>query len=280
MKKTAFPMILGIASLVIIVVVALFTGGKDKVGPKIEFSNDCVNVYSDEDDVNVLLDGVSAIDEKDGDVSGTLRIQNIIVIKNDNRMVVHYSAKDNNNNIGQAERSVEYYGENEYIDFSVLDEKIFADEQESTKFVSDNELQSTSEDVSTSNNMVATESTINVGQETGTTNETETTEPQTTTSPMQNVDVNITPIDRDEVNRTGIPQIRMKYPTLTIKAGEDFYFMDALGEWYDDKDDVTRRVIVGGTYDVNVPGSYELTYYVTDTEGNVSNIEKFTLIVE
>ena len=72
----------------------------------------------------------------------------------------------------------------------------------------------------------------------------------------------------------------MKYHELKIAVGGDFYFMDALADWYDDKDDVSRRVILVGEYDVNVPGRYVLTYYVTDSDLNVSNKETLTLIVE
>ena len=51
----------------------------------------------------------------------------------------------------------------------------------------------------------------------------------------------------------------------------------------DDKDNVdvlSRQVMVDGTYDTSVPGSYALSFSVKDSDGNVSAPVAFTLVVQ
>ncbi len=281
MRNTTLPVIFGGVAVIVLILVLLFAGGKDKTGPTIEFTDECITVFTDDDDVDVLLKGVKAVDDKDGDVSNTLRIQNITVLKEDSQIVVHYSAKDLDNNIVKKEKSYDYTGTKDYITFSVLDEEIFKDDNASEGSSSQSETESSG--------MTETESTSEVNDPTSEsdiddatsqTNDSVADNEEETSAIGDNNQVNDTPIDRAEVDANGIPQIRMKYHELKIAAGSDFYFMDALSEWYDDKDDVSRRVIVLGEYDINVPGTYVLTYYVTDSDLNVSNKETLTLIVE
>lgn len=281
MKNTTLPVLLGGISVVLLIFVLLFAGGKDKNGPEIKFNDECITVFTDEDEADVLLQGVKAVDKKDGDVSNTLRIQNITVLLEDGKMVVHYSAKDLDNNIVKAEKTFDYTGTKDYVDFSVLDEDIFADDNSSENPTkeTDTSIQETTPNNPTSSSESASNNEPDSTDETTTSNPNNQVEDETTT-PNPNNQGDSTPIDKDEVNATGIPQIRMKYHELKIPVGGNFYFMDALADWYDDKDDVSRRVILVGEYDVNVPGTYILTYYVTDSDLNVSNKETLTLIVE
>ena len=262
----------------IVALIVLLSGSKDKDGPEIKFSENSITEYKDDMDVSALLNGVVAMDEKDGDVTSTVRIQNIVVLKDEGRIVVSYSAKDSSNNVSTANKSIAYNGTQDYIDYSILDESLFGKEESGE----DGKVDASSSDESSSENTSSEPSTNELITSENTTPEPTTPEettPEETTTPSQE-DFNSTPIDRAEVDRTGVPQIRMKYKTHTVPVGGDFYFMDALAEWYDDKDDVSRRVILIGEYDLNGPGSYTLTYYVTDSDLNVSNKETITLIVE
>ncbi len=278
MKNTTLPVLLGGISVIVLILVLIFTGGKDKTGPVIEFTDECITVFTDDDEADILLEGVKAVDKKDGDVSSTLRIQNITVLLDEGKIVVHYSAKDVDNNIVKAEKIYEYTGTKEFIDFSLLDEDIFEDNNEVEGSTS--ETQSSSETTTPNNPTSSSETTSNNEPTTDETTSVNNPVQDETTTQNPNNQGNDTPIDKAEVDATGIPQIRMKYHEKKIAVGGDFYFMDALAEWYDDKDDVSRRVILVGEYDVNVPGTYVLTYYVTDSDLNVSNKETLTLIVE
>ena len=48
----------------------------------------------------------------------------------------------------------------------------------------------------------------------------------------------------------------------------------------DDRDALYRDIQVSGEVDVNTAGIYELSYYVTDSDGNQSNIEVLKVTVQ
>ena len=287
MKNKSLPMLLAMAALAILLFTVLFAMDKDKTAPEIEFSDKCISTFGDDDDVSLLLKGVSATDKKDGNVSGTLKIQNVVVLSDEGQIIVHYSAKDNSNNVVQAQRTIEYTGTKTYIDIPIVSSDLFEDEGGEAEMIpvesssTEKETESSSETKADTNTSGSTENNTDESTSEEETSEEETTEEPTTREPSSEVgDVDTSPIDKAEVDATGIPQIRMEYSSLTISVGSDFNYMDPLLEWYDDKDDVSRRVIIIGEYDVNVAGTYKLRYYVTDSDGNRSNIEDFTLIVE
>ena len=75
----------------------------------------------------------------------------------------------------------------------------------------------------------------------------------------------------------------MKETSRTIKAGESFDVLSVVDEIVDDQDDMSslsRRIHADGDYNVSVPGTYTIRYYVTDSSNNSSNVEEFTLVVK
>lgn len=90
-------------------------------------------------------------------------------------------------------------------------------------------------------------------------------------------------VEKMESENKGIPVIRLKSSTVTIKKGSDFSalsYVDTVEDNQDNKSDLYKRIHIGGKYNINVPGTYVLQYYVRDHEGNMSNVEKLTLIVQ
>ena len=72
-------------------------------------------------------------------------------------------------------------------------------------------------------------------------------------------------------------------PSTTVAVGTPFNPMSVVQAMVDDKDTsdtLSQRVMVDGAYDTNVPGSYALTFYVGDSDGNTSDPVAFTLIVQ
>ena len=48
----------------------------------------------------------------------------------------------------------------------------------------------------------------------------------------------------------------------------------------DDKNTLYRHIHADGNYDVNTAGTYELRMYVSDSEGNTSDVKTFSLTVQ
>ncbi len=243
--------ILGIVGSVILVVVgigAIKFATSDRKGPVITYS-DKELTYTEGDSNDVLLEDVTAIDAKDGDVSDTLMVANKIVIGNGEYMEVVYAAKDSKNNITTTKnnkRRVKYV-------------QTGANANKTTNSGDENQ---SSEQADTSTDANSNEST---------------SENQTTSTVVDNNPTG--EIDKAAADASGIPVIKLKTTETTIKVGEGFDEISFVRETYDNSGDVSRRIRITGNYDIGVPGDYQINYLVSDTEGNVSEPAPFTLHV-
>lgn len=220
----------------------------DKRGPVIHFAKTDI-VYTEGQDESVLLEGVSAEDNKDGDVSDTLIITKKVVLAGGNVMDVWYAAKDKSNNVTTEKLQVSYIqtGEN-------------------------NNSQENDED-----NNKATDGENN--SDDSSSEETYSEDAAQTTQPVQDEDPTAD-INVEAANATGIPVIKLNATEATITEGEAFNAISYVKGTYDNSGDVSRRIRIIGEENVGAAGDYELTYSVSDTEGNVSVPVKFILHVK
>ncbi|MCR4673161.1 MAG: bacterial Ig-like domain-containing protein [Lachnospiraceae bacterium] len=79
----------------------------DRKGPEISMDSDSVEI-SVEDDTSILLNGITARDARDGDVTDSLVIENISSFMSDGSRVVSYAAFDSEGNVSKAQRNVTY----------------------------------------------------------------------------------------------------------------------------------------------------------------------------
>ena len=104
----------GIVAGLIVLCVALGAGTAavvvtdDRKGPEIELPADGDVTYAEGSDTASLLEGVTATDEKDGDVTDSLVIENIFPNDDHTSASVVYAAKDSHNNVSKATRRVNY----------------------------------------------------------------------------------------------------------------------------------------------------------------------------
>ena len=97
-KKSYIPYItIGVVLLLMIIILLISVVG-DKKGPTITVGYTDM-VYVPGMDVNKLLEGVSAFDKKDGDVSNSLLIDSVVVNEEEGNAKVIYAAKDKSGNI-------------------------------------------------------------------------------------------------------------------------------------------------------------------------------------
>lgn len=81
----------------------------DRKGPEIRFGKEILYYAGMADEE--LMDGVSAYDEVDGDVSDSLIIERIIPNRSDDTAVVIYAARDYNNNVVRERRILDFVEE-------------------------------------------------------------------------------------------------------------------------------------------------------------------------
>lgn len=80
---------------------------KDRTAPVISLVGKNTLTYTEGDPYEDLLKDMQAEDDKDGDVTESLRVSNIYLTSEDRAMVV-YVAKDEANNVGKLKREVRY----------------------------------------------------------------------------------------------------------------------------------------------------------------------------
>ena len=70
---------------------------------------------------------------------------------------------------------------------------------------------------------------------------------------------------------------------VEIAKGTQIDRLSYVKDIQDDKDasnELYRKIQITGNVDVNTPGTYELTYYVVDSNGNASNGAVLTIVVK
>lgn len=222
----------------------------DRQAPKIEISDEEIT-YVEGQGYSSLLSGVTAYDNKDGDVTASVMVESVVPLKSGEEAVVCYVAKDKSNNIARVDRIVKYVGNGE--DFISSDKN--KDEMESGN---SGETASSAEQPS-------------AGQESSTKEQSE-SQPQETPSTSE-----------ESTPYSGVkPVLILKSKETTIKVGGAFNIVSYVDDIIDDADDRTtlfKRIIADGSYDINVPGDYTMSIYCTDTDKNASDRQQFILHV-
>ena len=106
MKKASYILLL-ISTVLFIVVELKDYIGKDRKAPVITCPESAC-VVSVEDPESVLLQGVTAKDNRSGDVSESVVVEKISPMSKDGTMTITYASIDESGNVGRKERKLEY----------------------------------------------------------------------------------------------------------------------------------------------------------------------------
>ena len=107
MKESIITLILAGCSLVMVIIAGAGLLMADNTAPKISLEGKNTLTYTEGDSYEVLLENMTAEDDRDGDVTESLRVSNLYVT-DENKAVVTYVAKDAANNISKLKREVRY----------------------------------------------------------------------------------------------------------------------------------------------------------------------------
>lgn len=102
-----------VASLLTVILTGIFIGlsvSEDRIGPAIEVMNSNV-VYQKNEDMHELLKAVTATDDRDGDVTDSVMIEDILPMLDNATAKITFVAKDKSNNISKKEILIPYEGE-------------------------------------------------------------------------------------------------------------------------------------------------------------------------
>lgn len=107
MSEKTIMILMGILSVGFVGIIGFSIMTSDRTAPEISFP-DTEITYIEGSDTAPLLDGVSAIDDCNGDVSENVCIDSIIPNIEEGKATVVYAAYDFSNNVAKAKRSIAY----------------------------------------------------------------------------------------------------------------------------------------------------------------------------
>lgn len=235
----------------------------DSKGPKITVEQRNIT-YVNGDDKTSLLDGVSAYDAVDGDVTVSLIVKDITVLNSGDTAKVTYAARDNNNNISEAYRIVTYVDSDENYsepdDEAMFQEITEGEVTEAEVSAENTETQATEEPVE-DNTQETEEPTEEVNEE-----------PQEEEKPEESEKPQSKATDNKPEDKT--PKITLKQKSVNINVGQTFNPSD-----YIKSKENASSIAIDGAINVMAPGTYPLTFKVTGPDGKTAS-ETLTVVVK
>ena len=238
MSKRGMTVVLFLLTVALIGAAWYFLKDVDRTRPEITFTGDPAP-YSEGEDVSILLSNVTAFDSHDGDLTSEVRVNQITPIDNKTRARVTYAVIDARKNIATASQIVDYTP----LPDESTDESM-TDSMEDTTLADENAA---------------------LGE--GTLDE-EALE-------------SLAGSDGDgEHGNAEAPVLVLNSGSDMISSSDSFNYSAYIASVTDDKDsqdELFRNITIEGDYSTNRAGTYQLTIYVTDSDGNSSNRETFIL---
>lgn len=258
--------IVAVVLTVLSVLTVIFTDSK---GPKITVEQKSIT-YVNGDDKASLLDGVSAYDTVDGDVTVSLIVKDITVLNSGDTAKVTYAARDNRNNISEAYRIVTYVDSSEYYsepdDEAMFQEITEGEVTESEASAENTEAQATEEQAE------PVEETTEETTEEATEEPKAEEEPQKEEKPEESERPQPKATDNKPEDKT--PKITLKQKSVNINVGQTFNPSD-----YIKSKENASSIAIDGAINVMAPGTYPLTFKVTGPDGKTAS-ETLTVVVK
>jgi len=250
MEAKKIVAVVGAIDVVLLVVCLVLYLGKDRKGPEIFFDEEKQIEYTEGMDKELLLEGVTAVDEKDGDVSDSLLVEKVAGT-NGKEVIVTYVARDGANNVGKASRAFTVvsssYGGGDSL--PVEEETLETGDMPGTEGATETETESNEEG--------------NSGEEEG-------------------QDENQGEGDNEGEPAGPNPILVLNADMIETKKGVAPNWNEVIETMSDDKDDYNtlyNNLKLEGQVKLNEVGEYPVTLYTVDTDGNRSAVRSLVVKV-
>lgn len=233
---------------------------QDRTAPEIKVDQSKKIAYTEGEDYGKLLEGVTAQDDKDGDLTSEVFVEKVVPVSK-KKAVVYYGVTDKAKNVGTASREVTYQAA----------EDSDAAEETVQDTASEDTTQKTDEK---SEKKTKKKSKKAKAKKTAEEKKAEETAQDAAAADQQSGTL--------QPNGTR-PAMKLAGEAKTIARGTSFNALNEVTDAVDDKDDrdtLFRGLHIDGNYNVNQAGTYTLQYYVQDSDGNTSDPITFTLTVQ
>ena len=220
--------------------VVFLKGSEDNEGPKITFEEGKDTKYSSNMTKDELLQKVKAYDEKDGDVTDSLTVETMYPKNDGKEMAIIFVAKDKSNNVTKKEFTMEAADGNA--------------ENPDLGLIDPDAIDENAASADTQNGEESLEAQAQKTQE-----------------------------DKIAQLSPQAPKMYLNTYYVEVPVGT---VLDKLSYVKDIQDDVDitsalfKKIQITGDVNTGAAGTYELTYYVVDSNGNSSNGAVLTVVVK
>ena len=239
----------GLVAMLFLACAALLAGnvvvyiGEDRNGPEISVPQEEIT-YVAGTDTSALLNGVTAQDDRDGDVTDTVTIESIIPNADQTGASVVYVAKDSKNNVTKETRTILYSTDANQAAAQAAAEQVAADQAAAEQAAQGD---------------AAGESA------------------QTTDDGAAQNEAAIAALSAES------PRIYLTQYSVELERGaelNELSYVQDISDDEDSRDELYQGIRISGEVDTNTPGEYTLEYHVVDSDGNNSNAAQLRVTVK
>lgn len=232
---------------------------QDRTAPEINVDQSKKIAYTEGEDYGKLLEGVTAQDNKDGDLTSEVFVEKVVPVSK-KKAVVYYGVTDKAKNVGTASREVTYQAAEETVQDTASEDTTQKTDEKSEK-------------------KTKKKSKKAKAKKSAEEKKTEETAQDAAAADQQSADQQSGTLQPNGTR----PAMKLAEEAKTIARGTSFNALNEVTDAVDDKDDrdtLFRGLHIDGNYNVNQAGTYTLQYYVQDSDGNTSDPITFTLTVQ
>ena len=244
----------GLVAMLFLACAALLAGnvvvyiGEDRKGPEISVPQEEIT-YVAGTDTSALLNGVTAQDNRDGDVTDTVTIESIIPNADQTGASVIYVAKDSKNNVTKETRTIVYSTDANQAAAQAAAEQAAADQAAQDQAAAEQAAQ---------------------GDAAG-------ERAQTTDDGAAQNEAAIAALSAES------PRIYLTQYSVELERGaelNELSYVQDISDDEDSRDELYQGIQISGEVDTNTPGEYTLEYHVVDSDGNNSNAAQLRVTVK
>lgn len=244
----------GLVAMLFLACAALLAGnvvvyiGEDRNGPEISVPQEEI-AYVAGTDTSALLNGVTAQDDRDGDVTNTVTIESIIPNAEQTGASVVYVAKDSKNNVTKETRTILYSTDANQAAAQAAAEQAAADQAAQDQAAAE---QAAQEDAA--------------GERA-----------QTTDDGAAQNEAAIAALSAES------PRFYLTQYSVELERGaelNELSYVQDISDDEDSRDELYQGIQISGEVDTNTPGEYTLEYHVVDSDGNNSNVAQLRVTVK
>ena len=255
-----------VINVILIAVCAVMYLRTDRIAPEFEFQAADV-IYRREMNTAELLAGITAYDRADGDVTDRIVIEKITENLKDSTAVVFYAVSDRAGNVAQTSKlfqAVFDKGAESFMEAGI--------NAELNRDLTGSEGSGEEKDGQTQQPSPTLQPTPSAAPTVAPTlRPVPTASPQPSSEPEQEPDDNF-----------GSPVLTLKVSEVKVNAGQGPAWVDIIGTLSDDADDYNTlfQNLNVSRYDRNKPGTYQVSVYTEDSDGNKSHSVPLTIVVQ